>query len=122
MAATASMRWGAFRSIASALRALTRSGGPGLGERLGALPRLARATLRGEYAGTSRGRLALLLAAVVYVISPLDFMPEMFFSVFGLADDAVVVSWIAATVVNETERYLTWEKARDNLVPGEVVG
>ena len=29
---------------------------------------------------------------------------------FGLADDAVVMSWIAATVVNETESYLAWER------------
>jgi uncharacterized membrane protein YkvA (DUF1232 family) len=43
-------------------------------------------------------------------VSPIDLIPELALSVFGLADDAVVVSWIAATVVNETESYLTWER------------
>jgi hypothetical protein len=74
-AAATSVRWGAFRSIGRALRALMRPGSPGLGERLGAMPRLFGATLRGEYAGTSRGRLLLLLAAVAYVVSPVDLMP-----------------------------------------------
>ena len=31
-------------------------------------------------------------------------------SVLGLADDAVVLSWIAAAVVNETESFLAWER------------
>ena len=70
------------------------------------LPRLFRATFRGEYAGTTRGRLLMVLGAVAYVVSPIDLIPELALSVFGLADDAVVVSWIAATVVNETESFL----------------
>jgi uncharacterized membrane protein YkvA (DUF1232 family) len=107
----ATNRWGAFRTIATALRIATRPGSPSMGERLASLPRLVRATFRGEYAGTSRRRLLLVLGAVAYVVSPVDFVPEVFLSVFGLADDAMVVSWIAAAVVNETESFLAWEKS-----------
>ena len=103
-------RFGAFRSIATAVRTATRPGSPGPGERLMSLPRLFRATVRGEYAGTTRGRLLMVLGAVAYVVSPIDLIPELALSVFGLADDAVVVSWIAATVVNETESFLAWER------------
>ncbi len=103
-------RWGAVRTIATALRTAVRPGSPGLGERLSSLPRLARATFRGEYTGSTRGRLLMILGAVAYVVSPIDFVPEAFFSVFGLADDAVVVSWIAAAVINETETFLRWER------------
>ena len=103
-------RFGALRTIATAVRTATRPGSPGAGERLMSLPRLFAATFRGEYAGTTRGRLLMVLGAVAYVVSPIDLIPELALSVFGLADDAVVVSWIAATVVNETESFLAWEK------------
>jgi uncharacterized membrane protein YkvA (DUF1232 family) len=103
-------RFGALRTIATAVRTATRPGSPGMGERLMSVPRLFRATFQGEYAGTSRGRLQMVLGAVAYVVSPIDLIPELALSVFGLADDAVVVSWIAATVVNETESFLAWER------------
>jgi len=103
-------RFGALRTIVTAVRTAARPGSPGMGERLTSLPRLFAATFRGDYAGTTRGRLLLVLGAVAYVISPIDLIPELALSVFGLADDAVVVSWIAATVVNETESFLAWEK------------
>lgn len=121
-------RLGAFRTLATALRTAVRPGSPGMGERLAAVPRLFRATFRGEYAGTTRGRLLLILGAIAYIVSPIDFVPEAFLSVFGLADDALVFSWVAASVVNETEAFLTWERttpgqARSghDTVPGHVV-
>lgn len=107
---TVTRRMTFFRSLGSALRIATRPGSPGIAERLSALPRLVRAVRTGEYHGTSLGRLALLAAAVGYVVSPVDFMPEGLLMVFGLADDAVVISWIAATVVHETESFLAWER------------
>ncbi|MEO6412354.1 MAG: YkvA family protein [Pedococcus sp.] len=110
-------RFGALRTIATAVRTAARPGSPGMGERLMSLPRLFRATFHGEYAGTSRGRLLMVLGAVAYVVSPIDLIPELALSVFGLADDAVVVSWIAATVVNETESFLAWERTTPSARP-----
>lgn len=103
-------RLGAFRTIATALRTALRPGSPGLGERFTSFPRLVRSTLRGDYHGSTRGRLLMMAAAVAYIVSPIDLVPEAFLSVLGLADDAVVVSWLAAAFVNETESYLRWER------------
>ncbi len=122
-------RWGVFRTFATALRTATRPGSPALGERLASVPRLVRATLRGEYTGTTRSRLFLIAAAIGYVVSPVDLVPEGLLAVFGLADDAMVVSWIAASVINETEAYLSWERGtgraprtdHSDTVPGHVV-
>src|SRR4051812_26410985 len=116
-------RFGALRTIATAVRTAARPGSPAIGERVMSLPRLFAATFRGQYAGTTRGKLLMVLGAVAYVISPIDLIPELALSVFGLADDAVVVSWIAATVVNETESFLAWERAgaARRTVPGETV-
>jgi len=52
----------------------------------------------------------MIVAALGYVVSPIDVVPEAFLSVLGLADDAVVASWIAAALVNETESFLRWER------------
>ena len=121
MAAATSMRWGVFRSLGTAIRTATRPGTPSLGVRLTALPRLARATGRGEYVGTTSGRLLLLVGALLYVVSPVDLVPELFLPILGLGDDALVISWIAASLVNETESFLSWERDRDRTVRGDVI-
>jgi uncharacterized membrane protein YkvA (DUF1232 family) len=121
MAAAKTLRWGAFRSLATAFRTATRPGTPGVGTRLASLPRLAWATIRGEYVGTSRARLAGIVAALLYVISPVDLLPEIVLPIIGLGDDALVISWIAAALINETESFLGWEQDRARTVRGHVV-
>lgn len=103
------------------LRALTLGArsGPSLGRRLAALPRMIGATLRGRYDGGLR--LALMVAAGAYVLSPVDLSPELMLALFGLADDALVVTWLAGSVLAETERFLAWEARRAAVIPGEVV-
>jgi uncharacterized membrane protein YkvA (DUF1232 family) len=122
MAAAKSKRWGVVRSLGTALRTATRPGTPGVGTRLASLPRLVRATLRGEYAGTTGRRLLLIVGALLYVVSPVDLVPEMVLPFLGLTDDALVISWIAASLVNETESFLHWERDRDRTVRGDVIG
>jgi len=106
-------RAAAFTALARALMS-GRRGGPSISKRLAALPRMLKATARREYDGGMR--VAMMAAATAYVISPIDFIPEAFFLVFGLADDAVMITWLAGTVLSETERFLEWEKQRDRVV------
>jgi uncharacterized membrane protein YkvA (DUF1232 family) len=104
-------RMGLVTMIAQSVRTAVRPGSAGLVERAAAVPRMLSAITRGEYRGTTFGHVALLGAAVVYIVSPLDFMPEALFSVFGLTDDAIVVTWLVAALVNDTENFLTWERS-----------
>jgi uncharacterized membrane protein YkvA (DUF1232 family) len=103
------------------MRTATRPGTASLGARLTSLPRLVLATIRGQYAGTTRGRLLLLVAAMLYVVSPVDLVPELFLPILGLGDDALVIGWIAASLINETESFLSWERDRDRIVKGHVI-
>lgn len=112
MAASA-RRFASFGALFRAVRLAVRPGGPSFGERASALPRLFGATLRGEYSGTSMGRLLLAVAAVGYVVSPVDFVPEAVLGIFGLMDDAFVLSWVAARLVTETEDFIAWEQTRE---------
>lgn len=103
----------------AALRALwrvvTQSGRPGsprLGDRLRALPRMIASALSGRYRELGAGRLALVLLALAYLVSPVDLVPELLLGVLGLADDALVALWLAGAFLVETERFLAWERAR----------
>ena len=119
-----------FKSLATAIRIATRPGGPSMVERAQAVPRLVKAVRSGEYTGTSAGRLLMIAGAAGYLVSPVDLLPEALLGAFGLADDAVVGSWLAAQLVTETEAFLEWERstgrgtghgAGADAVPGEVV-
>jgi len=115
------MRWGALRSLATAVRTTLRPGTPGLGARFASLPRLVRASVSGDYAGTSRRRLLVIAGALLYVVSPVDLVPEMVLPLLGLGDDALVISWVAASLINESESFLQWERDRDRTVRGDVI-
>jgi uncharacterized membrane protein YkvA (DUF1232 family) len=111
-------RTAAFTALAKALMSGAR-GGPSIGKRLAALPRMIKASAKGEYDGGMR--VAMMAAATAYVVSPVDVIPEAFFLVLGLADDAVMIAWLAGSVLSETQRFLEWEKARAAVLPGSVV-
>jgi uncharacterized membrane protein YkvA (DUF1232 family) len=105
-------RFAQVGALLKAVRPVMEPGSPGLSERAGSVPRLVRATLNGSYTGVSKGRLALMLAATGYIVSPLDLIPEAIMPVLGIADDALVLSWLATRFVEETERFLEWEAAQ----------
>ena len=108
-------RTAAFTALARALVSGAR-GGPSISKRLAALPRMMKATARGEYDGGKR--VLAMAAASAYVISPIDLIPEGFLLIFGLADDAVMITWLAGAVLSETARFLEWEKQRARVVVG----
>jgi len=114
-------RVAALKALWDAVRGASTPGAPGVGERLRALPRMLAMAASGRYPQLSRGRIALLVLGVVYVISPIDAVPEIFLPLIGLADDAVVVAWLAGTVLSETEAFLRWESDRARTILGEVV-
>jgi uncharacterized membrane protein YkvA (DUF1232 family) len=112
----------AAKALWDVLLGARRTGGPALGQRLGALPRMLAAALSGHYPHLSRGRLAMMAVALVYVVSPIDIVPEAFLAVLGLGDDALVVAWLAGALLGDAEHYLDWERERRRTVPGRVVG
>lgn len=101
-----------FRNLFLALRAAVRPGGPSMMTRVVSLPRMVRAMLRRDYTGAGPTQLALMLGALVYLVSPLDALPEALLGPLGLLDDAVVVAWLAAGLVTVTEDFLGWESRR----------
>ncbi len=94
------------KAAAAAAAAAAMSDGPsGFIERLASIPRLVRDVLSGSYDGLSRGRLLLMLLGVVYVVSPVDLLPEALLTIPGLADDAAVAAWLVASALGATSAY-----------------
>jgi uncharacterized membrane protein YkvA (DUF1232 family) len=99
-----------------------KPGTPGISRRLSAMPRMIKASLRGEYDGGLR--LMLMAAASLYVLSPIDALPEAVFAFIGLIDDAFVVTWLMGALLSETERFLEWERSRGrgpSVIAGEAL-
>jgi uncharacterized membrane protein YkvA (DUF1232 family) len=131
-------RWAALTALVRAVRGTVRPGEPGVAERARALPRLVLATVRGRYHGTTGRRLGMMALAALYVVSPLDVLPDVL-PLIGVADDAMVLVWLAGAILSETGDFLAWERAdstagrragaarssfghgRPDVVPGRVV-
>ncbi|WP_446664207.1 YkvA family protein [Flexivirga sp. B27] len=119
MARLPNLRWSAMRRISDALQEAADPGGPAITARIACLPRMTKAVARGDYDEVTAGHLALLAAAAAYVVSPVDLLPEALVGVIGLADDAVVLAWLAKTLTTDTDRFLEWERRRGHTVRGE---
>ncbi|HVL86029.1 MAG TPA: YkvA family protein [Pseudonocardia sp.] len=109
-------RVAALRALWQAMSRGRRPDAPGLGEQLRAVPRMLTAALSGRYPHLGRGRLALLVLAVAYLVSPVDLVPEMVLALLGLADDAFVALWLGGAFLVETDRFLQWERDRPEIV------
>ncbi|GHC95197.1 hypothetical protein GCM10007079_46630 [Nocardiopsis terrae] len=79
-------------------------------QRVRAVPRMVGAKLRGRYHELSGGKLFMMLVLVGYVVSPIDFVPELILSVFGLVDDIAVAVWLTTMALGESERFVIWER------------
>lgn len=117
----AKSRVAALTVLVRALRNARGPGAPGIGAHLAAVPRMIALGLTGRYPGLSKSRLVMTLLGILYVVSPVDLMPEILLGVFGLGDDALVAAWVAGAVLGETDAFLRWEADRRRVVVGQVV-
>ena len=113
-------RMTAARALWVAVRSARRSGSSGIPARLRAVPRMVSRGFTGRYPHLDRRRMLLALLGIVYVISPVDLVPEILFPVIGLGDDAMVAAWVLGVVLSEADAFLHWERG-GRTVPGEVI-
>jgi uncharacterized membrane protein YkvA (DUF1232 family) len=91
-------------------RTSRRPGAPSVGTLLRTTPRMLAARAGGRYREISAGRVFAMVVALAYLISPIDLVPEGLLAFLGLADDAVVAAWLAGAVLDETSRFVAWER------------
>jgi uncharacterized membrane protein YkvA (DUF1232 family) len=78
-------------------------------QRAKALPRLWKAWRSGNYPELPRSQVVLWAVALVYVVSPIDLLPE-FLPVIGVTDDAGVLVWLLSSLSIASGAFLRWEK------------
>lgn len=94
--------------LTEALR-LGRSRGGKLLKDVDVLVRLLKAWRSGEYAGIATRDLLTMVAAIIYLISPFDLIPD-FVPVAGYIDDAAVIAWLFESLGDELAQFRKWEK------------
>ncbi|GAA2793951.1 YkvA family protein [Saccharopolyspora taberi] len=94
------------------LAPLRRSGEGATGgpvQRIRAVPAMIAESWRGG-AGVPRYQTLLWLLAVVYLVSPIDFVPE-FLPLIGVGDDIGVGAWLLSSLYAESGNYLGRRRA-----------
>lgn len=72
-------------------------------------PPMLADVVRGRYRPVAWSALGWMLAALAYLLSPLDLVPDMLL-VLGLMDDAVIVGWLLTRVDRALEDYRAWRE------------
>lgn len=73
--------------------------------------RLLVAWTRRSYRKVSAASLVLLVAALLYFVTPVDVIPDAL-GVLGFVDDLAVIQTAVETVRDELEQFREWEKKR----------
>ncbi|MBF9222307.1 YkvA family protein [Hymenobacter ruricola] len=73
------------------------------------LVRLVRSYISGDYREISSSTIVSGLAVLLYVLSPIDLVPD-FIPVLGFLDDLSLVSWFVGKFQVEITRFREWEE------------
>ena len=95
-------------------RDVTKPGTPGLMARVRAIPRMLGAVRRGEFG--ARKNLVLMGLGVLYIVSPIDVIPDFLLGI-GVVDDFGVFLWLISAMLGESGRYVEWERKTIRSVP-----
>ena len=78
-------------------------------EDLKLLIRLVRAWAKGSYKDVPITTIILAVAAIIYFVSPVDFIPD-WIPVIGYLDDAAVVAFVISSIGSDLEKFRDWER------------
>lgn len=76
-----------------------------------AMIRLLRAYHQGEYRDVSPANLLVIVAALIYFVSPFDVIPDSV-PILGHIDDAMVVRLALESVRADLDTFMAWETSR----------
>ena len=72
---------------------------------------LLKAWVRGEYTQVAPGALVGIAAALLYLLAPVDAVPD-FIAGLGLVDDAAVLGYVVSTLRDELDAFRNWRADR----------
>jgi uncharacterized membrane protein YkvA (DUF1232 family) len=76
------------------------------------LGKLLKAYASGEYRDIELKNLVIMIASLVYFLSPIDLVPD-FLPLLGYADDIALLTYVLRSVGEEVEKFELWEMNKD---------
>mgnify|MGYP006118895371 CR=1 FL=1 len=75
--------------------------------------RMVKAQYHGEYKDFPWKSTVMMAGALIYFITPFDFIPDII-PALGLTDDAAVVYWVYKNIEEDIEKFKQWEVSRQS--------
>lgn len=76
-----------------------------------AMLRMLKAWYAREYTGLSPKAVASLVASAIYIVNPIDIIPD-FIPIIGRLDDKLVLGFFIKKLNNEIQKFMAWEDAQ----------
>ena len=77
-------------------------------EDLKALIRMSKAWVSRRYTQVNKQTILYTIIAVVYFVTPTDFVPDFILGL-GFVDDMAVLSWVLSTIKDDLDIFKNWE-------------
>ena len=72
------------------------------------LVRLVRAWMKGSYQSISKKNILIVIAGLLYFLSPFDLIPD-FLGAFGFIDDVAILGLVLSRLQEEIAAFRDWE-------------
>jgi uncharacterized membrane protein YkvA (DUF1232 family) len=83
----------------------------GITGKIKTLVRMVRCTIRKEYLDVPWQTIVLIIAALIYFVSPFDALAD-FLPLVGFVDDAAIISALFASISKDVEKFIAWEATK----------
>ena len=77
------------------------------------LGRMVKAWLSRDYKGVPTSSIVYIVAAIVYFVTPTDFVPDFILGL-GLLDDIAVLRWVMEKIKSDIEKFKKWEAEHES--------
>lgn len=78
-------------------------------EELKTLIRLTKLWVTRKYSGVETQTILYTIVAVIYFVTPTDFVPDFILGL-GYVDDIAVLSWVLGMIKEDLQKFKDWEK------------
>lgn len=83
-------------------------------KKLPALKRMILSIINGNYK-TKKRNFILAFITIIYVLSPIDFIPDFILGL-GLLDDVALILFALSRISKEIDKFVLWEKEKNNII------
>lgn len=76
---------------------------------------MVKDTVQGRYKGLGKKNVLMIVAGLLYLVNPMDIIPDFIFGI-GFGDDLGVLVYVISRLSEEIARYRQWKKPQEEQV------